>query len=187
MCSRYGIGENVRAWLERYGWNASMATCDIHPQDMAPVLVARGRMLRAVPMAWGMRNPKAGTLVINAREETAAQKPMFSESLRTCRCILPADRFYEWDAGKQKVTFTPAKGELLYLCGLYRLEENTPHFVILTKPANDVMQPVHDRMPVMVTEDDVADWLMDAAQTQRLLESDVPIRRSAMAEELSLF
>lgn len=187
MCSRYGVGETVRAWLERYGWNAPLSTCDIHPQDMAPVLVTRGRTFRAVPMVWGMRNPKTGTLIINAREETAAQKPMFSESLQKRRCILLANRFYEWDAGKQKITFTPAKDGVLYLCGLYRLEEDTPHFVILTKPANDVMQPVHDRMPVMVAEDDAEDWLVDAAQAQRLLESDVPLRRSAIVEELSLF
>ena len=107
MCSRYGIGENIGTWLSKYGWHQTLSANDIHPQDFAPVLVAHGRTLRAFPMRWGMQNPRSGTLVINARKETAAQKPMFSESLRSRRCILPATKFYEWDAAKQLVTFSP--------------------------------------------------------------------------------
>jgi len=187
MCSRYGIGEHVGTWLETYGWSQPLPARDIRPQDLAPVLIARGRTLLALPMRWGMQNPKTGMLVINAREETAAQKPMFSESLRSRRCILPAAKFYEWDAAKQKVTFSPAAGGLLYLCGLYRMEGDGPHFVILTKPAGELMQPVHDRMPVMVAEDDVEAWLTDAAQAMNLLESEVPLRRSPIVEEISLF
>lgn len=187
MCSRYGIGKHVGAWLAAYGWSHPLSVCDIHPQDLAPVLIARGRTLLALPMRWGMQNPRLGMLVINAREETAAQKPMFSESLRSRRCILPATKFYEWDAVKQRVTFSPEAGGLLYLCDLYRMEEDGPHFVILTKPADELMQPVHDRMPVMVAKDDIDAWLMDAAQAMNLLESEVPLQRSPIVEEISLF
>lgn len=187
MCSRYGIGEHIGTWLAKYGWHQTLSANDIHPQDLAPVLVARGRMLRALPMRWGMQNPKSGALVINARKETATQKPMFSESLRSRRCILPATKFYEWDAAKQRVTFSPVTGGRLYLCGLYRMEEDVPHFVILTKPAGEIMQPIHDRMPVMVAEDDIDPWLTDAAQAMALLESEVPLQRSPIVEELSLF
>lgn len=187
MCSRYAIGEHAGAWLAKYGWGHPLSANDIHPQDLAPVLVAHGRMLQALPMCWGMQNPRSGTLVINAREETAAQKPMFSESLRSRRCILPATKFYEWDAAKQRVTFSPVAGGRLYLCGLYRMEESCPHFVILTKPANERMQPIHDRMPVIVAEDDVELWLTDAERAMDLLESEVPLQRSPIVEELSLF
>lgn len=187
MCSRYAIGEHAGAWLAKYGWGHPLSANDIHPQDLAPVLVARGRMLQALPMCWGMQNPKSGVLVINAREETAAQKPMFSESFRSRRCILPATKFYEWDAERQRVTFSPVAGGLLYLCGLYRMEEGIPHFVILTKPANERIQPIHDRMPVIVAEDDIDPWLTDATQAMALLESEVPFQRSPIVEELSLF
>lgn len=187
MCSRYSIGENVRRWLARYGWKQPLSKGDVRPQDCTPVLSAHGKSFSIVPMRWGMKNPKTGALVINAREETAAAKPMFSASLAHCRCILPAERFYEWDAGKQKVTFQPPAGGLLYLCGLYRLDENIPHFVILTKPANEVMQPVHDRMPVMVREEDIDAWLSDSSRTKDLLESEVPLERIQAVEELSLF
>ena len=187
MCSRYNIGKNVRRWLARYGWNQSLSVGDVRPQDCAPVLSARGKNLLVVPMRWGMKNPKTGALVINAREETAAAKPMFSASLRSRRCVLPAERFYEWDTEKQKVTFQPPAGGLLYLCGLYRMDEDVPHFVILTKPANDIMQPVHDRMPVMVREEDIDACLLDASRTKDLLESEVPLERIQAVEEFSLF
>ena len=187
MCSRYGIGEHIGAWLAKYGWRQPLSVGDIHPQDIAPVLVARGRTIQALPMCWGMQNPKSGALVINARKETAAQKPRLSESLRGRRCILPATKFYEWDATKQRVTFSPVAGGLLYLCGLYCMEEGNPHFVILTKPANELMQSIHDRMPVMVAKNDIESWLTDAARAMDLLESEVPLRRSPIVEELSLF
>ena len=67
------------------------------------------------------------------------------------------------------------------------MDEDVPHFVILTKPANDIMQPVHDRMPVMVREEDIDAWLLDASRTKDLLESEVPLERIQAVEELSLF
>ena len=67
------------------------------------------------------------------------------------------------------------------------MDEDVPHFVILTKPANAVMQPVHDRMPVMVREEDIDAWLLDASRTKDLLESEVPLERIQAVEEFSLF
>lgn len=89
--------------------------------------------------------------------------------------------------GKATSDIFPVAGGFLYLCGLYRMEEGVPHFVILTKPASEIMQPVHDRMPVMVAENDIEPWLTDAAQAMDLLESEVPLRRSPIVEEFSLF
>ncbi len=130
-------------------------------------------MLSVSPMVWGMKNPKCGQLVINAREESVADKAMFSRILRTQRCILPAEQFYEWDADKHKVMFHAVDGALLYLCGIYRYEGAIPHFVILTKSADSIMEPVHDRMPVMVGAQDVRVWLFDARRTQELIASNV--------------
>ena len=67
------------------------------------------------------------------------------------------------------------------------MDEDVPHFVSLTKPANAVMQPVHDRMPVMVREEDIDAWLLDASRTKDLLESEVPLERIQAVEEFSLF
>lgn len=187
MCSRYHIGENGIRWLARYGWKEPLAAGDVRPQDSAPVLVARSGRFSVAWMRWGMKHPETGGLVINAREETAAARPMFSAGLANCRCILPADQFYEWDAGKQKVTFRPPGNGLLYLCGLYRREEDGAHFVILTKPADAVMKPVHDRMPVMVEEKDLGAWLADASRTSSLPQSEVPLERIQPVEEFSLF
>ena len=67
------------------------------------------------------------------------------------------------------------------------MDENIPNFVILTKPANAVMQPVHDRMPVMVREEDIDAWLLDASCTKELIESEVPLECIQAVEEFSLF
>ncbi|MBQ1876894.1 MAG: SOS response-associated peptidase family protein [Selenomonas sp.] len=138
MCSRYGISERVEQYISSYGWNRQLIAGDVRPQDMAPVLARQGNMVAALPMAWGMHNPKTGQLIINAREESAAGKAMFSRSLRTQRCILPAEKFYEWDAAGHKVTFQREDDSLLHLCGIYRYEGAVPCFVILTKAADSM-------------------------------------------------
>ena len=102
MCSRYEIGDRVQRFLIPYGWNQQLRAGDVHPQEKAPVRTRDGGGISACSMAWGMTHPNTGKLIINAREETAAEKPMFSRSLRTQRCILPAEKFYEWDAKKHK-------------------------------------------------------------------------------------
>ena len=187
MCSRYEIGDRVQRFLIPYGWNQQLRAGDVHPQEKAPVLTRDSGRISACPMAWGMTHPNTGKLIINAREETAAEKPMFSRSLRTQRCILPAEKFYEWDADKHKITFSAADNGLLYLCGIYRFEDTIPHFVILTKAADDVMRPVHDRMSAMIREKDIDEWLLDDRRVQDLLKSDVRLVRHQPVEEFSLF
>lgn len=188
MCSRYSIGERVYAWLRRYGWNQPVVAGDVCPQETTPALAIRDRGFTVIPMKWGMRNPQTRSLVINARQETAAQKPMFSRSLKRCRCVLPAEQFYEWDARRQKTTFRSVDHSLLFLCGLYRAEtDGTNAFVILTKEANDVMRPVHDRMPVMIREEKIRDWLTDESLARDLLTSEVTLTCSRPLEQMSLF
>ncbi|MGI6736380.1 MAG: SOS response-associated peptidase [Anaerovoracaceae bacterium] len=126
----------------------------------------------------------AEKLVINARAETAASRPMFRESLRQRRCIVPASRFYEWDAAKNKVTFWLPENPVLFLAGLYR----AGRFVILTTEANDSVRPVHDRMPLHIPPHSLNDWLRSAEAADSLLRRPQPQLRHAQEEEqLSLF
>ncbi len=136
---------------------------------------------------WGIvsRDKK---LIINARAESVAEKPMFSDSIRKRRCILPAAGFYEWDAGKTKFVFKRTDEKPIYLAGFYDLSENRDSFVILTTAANASMKPVHDRMPVMIDKLNVREYLKDPSAAMEMLNEPMPeLDRHSDYEQLSLF
>lgn len=107
---------------------------------------------------------------------------MFSYSIQSRRCILPASHFYEWDADKHKATFFAAEDALLFLAGIYRNYGATTRFVIITQPADEVM------MPVRILEALIEDWLYDDEHTHEILETaTVPLVRHQDMEQISLW
>ena len=147
---------------------------DRHPSDMACVLYGNEGKLHAGQMRWGFPSYRSGNLMINARCESALQKPMFSESVMRRRCVIPAAGFYEWDRKKEKVIFTLPDKPLLYLAGIFRPYGPEMRFVILTREANASMAPVHDRMPLILSNSEVESWISDAAAADRLLAKQLP-------------
>lgn len=132
------------------------------PTDEHFVLRLEGDRRRLVPAVWGLEGART-PIVINARAETAAQKPMFREAFRQRRCVVPADGFFEWtpsNGGKQPIWFHAPDGKLVPLAGLYDVEPGGAiRFVILTTEANDLVRPIHDRMPVVLSHGAVGAWL----------------------------
>ena len=132
----------------------------------------------ALPMQWGFHLP-GNRLLINARSETAADKPMFSAPLQSARCILPASHFFEWQRmGKERVRYACRleQGKPMYLAGLYRFEPKLalPVFVILTREAQGAMAEIHDRMPVIVPQDALDTWLHDDSAAPQLFTAPAP-------------
>jgi putative SOS response-associated peptidase YedK len=173
MCGRYYFepGEDARgmgdflARCQRLEHAAAMKRGEICPTDIAPVIVAghRGGM-RVALMRWGFRRADAKGLIINARSETAANKPMFRESMEKRRCLVPARCYYEWQkSGRERTRYAvhPEEDERLYMAGLYRLEQGAalPSFVILTCEAAGEIAPIHHRMPVMIAKEGREGWL----------------------------
>ena len=189
MCGRYGVNERAVKWMEKIpkGEPFSFKTGDMHPTEIAPSLVWGKEGPILLPMRWGMERKKDRKLVINARAESIFERPMFSKSITSRRCILAASHFYEWDKDRHKVTF---KGEedLLFLAGFFSPLDGQNRFVIITQPADDVMKPVHDRMPVRIPRERIKDWLMDESSTRELLgKAYVRLRKEQDVEEISLF
>lgn len=134
---------------------------------------------------WGLipswaKDPAMASKLINARSETAAEKPAFRAAFKRRRCLLPATGFFEWravDGRKQPMYIHPAAGGLFSLAGLWEiwhapdggmLETCT----ILTTSPNALMEPIHNRMPVIVDPLDYTTWLTantPADQLQHLL------------------
>lgn len=160
---------------------------DRHPSDMACVLYGNEGKLHAGQMRWGFPSYRPGNLMINARCESALQKPMFSDSVMRRRCVIPASGFYEWDRDKNKVTFRLPDEPCMFLAGFYNLFEAQPRYIILTTQANESMAPVHDRMPLILPKNEIADWIYEPGKTQEYLRSASPrLQRSQEYEQLRL-
>lgn len=126
---------------------------DIHPSDKCLVLTRSQKKM--VPFGY-----KTNNLILNARQETLLEKPLFKDSMH---CIVPAGSFYEWDLGKNKVEFYC--DHILYFAGI--LVDN--HLVIITTNANAYVKPVHSRMPVILEKKDIDPWLKDISRTKEIL------------------
>ena len=93
---------------------------DVFPSEAMEVLTVQG----VQEMRWGFTVPGVKRLLINARSESAEDKLTFQGLMRTQRCLIPADGFYEWDTQKQPHTYRERQGHKMYFAGLYRQEED---------------------------------------------------------------
>ncbi len=191
MCCRYLFSDapadarvkKIISMMER-DYPGQYKTGEIFPGDAAAAILGENGRLRHAPAVFGFPGGQKSRLLLNARVETAAEKPTFAEALRLRRAILPADGFYEWSRGedKTKYLFTLNGGRTLYLCGLYGIFDGSVRFVILTRPANGSMRPVHDRMPVIARADEVRPYLTDLAAAKEILAGPAPMLLREPAE-----
>ena len=148
---------------------------EIGPGLAATAVIARGERLSPVPAVFGFTGREGGKLLINARSETAGEKPTFAECLRSRRIVLPASAFFEWSREtREKYRFTVPGLPFFYLGGLYRQEGEETRFVILTRAANGDMAPVHHRMPLILGPERVRPWLTREAEARALLTGEAP-------------
>lgn len=137
-----------------------------------------GRDLRMEPLLWGFPGFDKGKLLINARAESVKDRPTFADSFAGRRCALPAAGFYEWDKKKEKVIFTLPDRPILYLAGIFRPYGEEKRFVVLTREANASMEPVHDRMPLILSGEEVLPWVSDAAKAGDILTKELPMLKA---------
>lgn len=161
---------------------------DIHPTQEAPVLVAAGGELRWSLQRWGFPGFQEKQVIFNARSESALEKRMFRESTQNRRIVVAATWFYEWNRRKEKNIFYRKDQAVLFMAGIYSRYRDGERFVILTTQANASMQPVHDRMPLLLEKDEVIPWIYDGERTGAFLRK-VPylLERRADFEQMSLF
>lgn len=182
MCGRYYVeptdaAEDLAGILDALNRKGQQVkTGEIFPSDLVPVL-ANTRTLTPAPfaMAWGFRAPD-GRLIINARSETAAERPMFRDGMLQRRCLFPATHYFEWEKrGSQKIKYAirPDSRETLYMAGLYRLEGDQARCTILTRAPSDRIAFIHDRMPVILPQGAVSDWLSPRYEAADVLRAAV--------------
>jgi len=175
MCGRFALGIPRGKIRERFGLEAL-------PEAPARFNIAPGQLVEAVSAGsgsrtislyrWGLvpswaKDPAMGARMINARAETAWEKPAFRAAMRRRRCLVPAQGFYEWsgEPGRRQPWFlTPEDGSVMALAGIWEHFESPAGEIIeslavLTCAANELVGAIHDRMPVLVSPGDDARWL----------------------------
>ena len=145
---------------------------NISPGQQISAVIRDGDVNKLVDFRWGLipswaKDPSIGNKMFNARAETIAEKPSFREAFKKRRCLIIADGFYEWQKmakGKKPFHFSLRSAGPFGFAGLYETwmsPENKPvkTCTIITTDANDLLKPIHDRMPVIVPKDKEALWM----------------------------
>ncbi len=195
MCGRYYIDEDtaielgkIVEELDRKHQIGKIKAGDVFPSNEAKILTSHENHWEFSDATWGFPKYKDKGLIINARAETALEKNPFREALLKRRCIVPAKGFYEWDASKNKFCFTNEDESILFMAGIIERYETTSRFVILTKNANASMLRIHDRMPLILSQEQIKPWIFDQTKTNEILKSTPPLLTGfAQIEQLSLW
>jgi len=187
MCGRFTLFDSADSVAERFGLPDTPSFSpryNIAPSQMvAAVRIPPGAGERElVTLRWGLvpswaKDPAIGNRMINARAETVADKPAFRSAIRRRRCLVPADGFYEWkrvNGRKQPYYIRLEDGAIFAFAGLWESWAGPEHAAvesctILTTVPNDLLRPVHDRMPVILSPRDYALWLSPAVQDPEAL------------------
>jgi putative SOS response-associated peptidase YedK len=155
---------------------------NIPPTVDIPVVRFADNKRRLSMMRWGLllswtKDPKKAPLLNNARAETVVEKPSFRSAFKNRRCLIPVDGFYEWKTigkVKQPYYFRRLDERPFAFAGLWEAWNEIESCTIITTDANELMAPIHHRMPVVLTQNDYTEWLDPTASVPTKLLSPCP-------------
>ena len=177
MCGRFAFYSPSEATAALFGVDGALAVeprYNIAPTQFVAAVRSNAEQGRELVMLrWGLvpswaKDPAIGNRMINARAETVAEKPSYRAAFRHRRCVVLADGFYEWHRdGDVKTPYfiSLASGEPFALAGLWeswkdrKSDESMQTTTLITIAANDFMQPLHHRMPVILQPETADEWL----------------------------
>jgi putative SOS response-associated peptidase YedK len=163
MCARFSLG--IHKGMERFIMipvdGERYRRFNVAPTTHVPVAVLNGE-IHAEDQMWGIMPPWSKQRLINARAENLLEKSFFRGLMQNGRCLIPATGFYEWreEGGKkQPYHFRLRDAQPFMFAGICREGEGSREFVIITTEPNELVSPFHDRMPAILREEDLEDWL----------------------------
>ena len=176
MCGRFWQGEFGEYLRERFKVDAMpeepKRSFNIAPSSQIGILRVQNDARELVNMRWGLiphwaKDEKIGNKMINARAETITEKPSFRTLIRDRRCLIPCSGFYEWQAGpsgKTPYAIRMKDSKPFTMAGIWTSWTSPAgvtvlSFAIVTTEANELMQPIHHRMPVIIPAPKRARWL----------------------------
>lgn len=190
MCGRYlfdplsgeldeywQIISNVKNKLKVKDKRPSIASGEVFPSQNVFILGSnRNGGIVAGSAKWGFNNYDNGRLLINARSETVLEKSLFKTPFRSSRCVFIMNGFYEWDDSKDKYFFSNEEGPV-YVGGFCRTNiqdgDNSIESIILTTKANDSVSSIHDRMPLIISPNDIREWLLNTDFAHKYLSKNM--------------
>lgn len=193
MCGRYYVDDETAKEIELLVRETDKRVQDLkrsgdmHPADYAVVITGQKEALHSTVKRWGIPGFGRQKIIFNARSESVLEKKMFRESILNRRLIVPAAGFYEWNHNKEKVTFLPVNGGILYMAGFYQYFGNEDCFIILTTDANSSVKGVHERMPLILESEEINDWLWNQERFKNLLKKrPLPLAKKSEYEQQTL-
>jgi putative SOS response-associated peptidase YedK len=190
MCGRFILTSPVESLAKIFGFSERPNLApryNIAPtQLIAAVRTGDEGERHLAVLHWGLvpfwaKEKSIGARMINARAETAAEKPAFRAAFRHRRCLVPANGFYEWqraaDGGKQPYLIRRPDGEPFAFAGLWESWESKENgevlesCSILTTDANRTLEPIHHRMPVILNQAGVDAWLAPGSERGKELQA----------------
>lgn len=188
MCGRFALVTDLNKIAGQFNAQNTLvdfkSSWDVRPGQRIPAVVQRGGQNMIESLLWGFipswaKDPSIGRRLINARAETVHEKPSFRAAFQKRRCLIVADGFYEWkQEGGKKVPwyFYLKSGEPFGLAGLYESwmspeKKGMNTCAIITTEANQLMLPVHERMPVIVPREQEQTWLSEEIDDRAALLS----------------
>lgn len=201
MCTRFVLlKEHLLEILQRLGLDADptfASRYNIAPGSSIPAVRQGARVPKGelASFHWGLvpswaKSDDSATQLVNARAETLAAKPSFRDALRSRRCVIPASGFYEWEhrgRAKQPWFFRRRDEQPFGLAGLWETWRAPDGAIlescaVITNEPNDLMKPIHHRMPVMLTPEQFVPWL-----DRRVTSPDelAPLLRTPASETMS--
>ncbi|MEZ6130645.1 MAG: SOS response-associated peptidase [Planctomycetaceae bacterium] len=196
MCGRFTLSTPAAKLIELFQVTAFPQfepRYNIAPTQLVICIRDTGRDREASGMRWGLipswaKDESIGNRLINARAETAAEKPSFRSAYRKRRCLIPVDGFYEWEKregrGKQPWLIHRPKHQPFAFAGLWeswrpKVGDNADaspvlSCTILTTAANTDVSDIHDRMPVIIPREHFNVWLDTGTDIDRLAELTQP-------------
>ncbi len=174
MCGRYTLRTPVDTLAEQFDLDeypsSLTASYNIAPTQEVATVVEEDDKRKLEMFHWGLipswaKDPQIGNRMINARAETVHEKPSFRSAFKARRCLILADGFYEWqkaDNGKQPFYIHMKDGSPFAFAGLWETWKNGEELrscAIITTDANDLMNEIHHRMPVVLHPENYGVWL----------------------------
>lgn len=188
MCGRFTFVVSPDEIMERFELDSIPFDLplryNIAPGQNIPAIIEDKGQRRIGQLRWGLvpswaSDAKGGYKMINARAETLTEKPAFRRLFERKRCIIPADGFFEWQqrpSGKQPMRIMMRNGEPFAFAGLFDswsspAGEKIHTCTIITTQPNEVVKDIHDRMPVILRQEDEGVWLDREKYDADLLQS----------------
>jgi len=192
MCGRYALKslpEEIGQYFGLDTWDDFKPRFNIPPTVKVPTIRQHPNGKRVLNLLrWGLvpfwaKDPSIGNKLNNARGETVAEKPSFRSAFKARRCLVPASGFYEWkteDKIKQPYYISLQSGDPMAFAGIWESwtskesGEILESVCVVTTGPNEIMAPIHDRMPVIVSPDHWKDWMTGPVEEVKELIASYP-------------